>query len=138
MDCNTLKDGDLSDSNYGTGCCFMKRMIVAFIVWIIVFILSITIALASDNYISIGDFNEDVLALHQKLSVLGYYKLRTESPWSEASVDALRSFQIENGLDETGVIESIESLERILSPEFIEAKNLLLGTNQGTTNYSIS
>lgn len=87
------------------------------------------------KYIGIGDYNNEVIALHQKLVDLGYYGFRPESPWSQESVDALKILQENMDWPVTGTVESVE---QILSVENVVGKNLLLGTNKGTKNYSIS
>ena len=63
-------------------------------------------AMAVDGYINIGDYNDDVIAVHRKLGELGYYGLRAESPWSEASIAALKLTQAAIGLEPTGKFTS--------------------------------
>ena len=89
-------------------------------------------------YIRIGDYGDEVIALHEKLGQLGYYSLRPESPWSIFSIKALRILQENLDLPTTGIIETRDQLDELLAVEDVIGKNLLLGTNQGVKNYSIS
>ncbi|MBR1796577.1 MAG: hypothetical protein IJ757_00965 [Clostridiales bacterium] len=76
-----------------------------------------TVAMAEEPLISRGDYNENVITLHQKLGELGLYSLRAESPWSSASEDALRILQGTMGLEETGTAADQGELDKILSFE---------------------
>ena len=115
----------------------MKRIIVVLFLALIM-IGSVAVAEDGQAYINIGDYNETVKTLHQKLADLGYYYLRAESPWSEASVSAVMQLQDDRGLEPTGVVENQSAIEEIMSLDHVIRENLLLGTNQGITNYSIS
>ena len=113
----------------------MKRIIV--VLMALIMIGSVTVAEDGGSYINIGDYGPEVVVLHQKLEELGYYYLRAESPWSTASVDALKILQENLDIPVTGVVESKDQLDEILAVESIIGKNLLLGTNQGTTNFRL-
>jgi len=79
--------------------------------------------------IQIGDYNEDVISVHQKLAELGLFSLRPESPWSAVSSDALKKLQALNEWEETGVVETQEDLKKILAAEKIVGKNLAVVTS---------
>jgi len=79
--------------------------------------------------IQIGDYNEDVISVHQKLAELGLLSLRPESPWSAISSAALKTLQALNEWEETGVVASQEDLKKILAAEKIIGKNLAFGTS---------
>ena len=117
----------------------MKKAIIL-VLMALIMIGSVAVAEDADSkaYINIGDYNETVVALHQKLSDLGYYYLRPESPWSEKSEAAVKILQENLDLPVTGVVTDKGMYDEILGIESVIGKNLLLGTNQGTTNYSIS
>ena len=118
------------------GIVMTKRLIVVLIS--LMFVLNSVSAIAEDGgYIKINDYGEDVIALHQKLGELGYYNLRAESPWSAKSIAALKILQENLDWEITGVVESKDQLDEILGMENVVGKNLLLGTNQGITNYQI-
>ena len=93
----------------------MRKIIVVLLVLVLMVTMSNGVAAEDGAYINIGDYNETVLALHQKLSDLGYYSLRPESPWSEKSVSALKQLQYDNGWNPTGVVEGKDQYEAILA-----------------------
>lgn len=88
----------------------------------------------TSNYININDYGNEVIALHQKLRELGYFSLRAESAWSARSADAVKILQENLGEAVTGEVRSKEDYDRYMNAR---GKNLLLGTNHGTKNYSI-
>ena len=104
----------------------MRKIIVVFLALIMI----VSMAVAEDGaYINIGDYNETVRALHQKLGELGYYSLRPESPWSTASADALKILQFNTDMTVTGLVEDETQLNRILGIENVIGKNLLADTD---------
>ena len=76
-----------------------------------------TTAMADELLIKPGDYNENIIVLHQKLSELGVYKLRPESPWGPDSIEALRVIQSVMGLEETGNVTDQSELDTILNLE---------------------
>ena len=111
----------------------MKRIIVVLLALIMIG----SVAVAEGAYVNIGDYNETVLALHKKLSDLGYYGLRPESPWSTKSSDALRLVQKVLGWNATGTVENKEQYEQILSLN-LTGINLLINANSpqlGSSDY---
>lgn len=86
----------------------------AFLVFLALIMIS-SVAVAEGAYINIGDYNESVIALHQKLSDLGYFSLRPESPWSEKSASALKNVQYVLGLDETGIVADRTQYDSIMA-----------------------
>lgn len=115
----------------------MKKALLVSLTLVLMVSMSISSVAEDKLLISQGDYNETVKTLHQKLADLGYYGLRPESPWSEASADALKILQENLDWDITGTVESKEQIDEILAIESVIGKNLLLGTNQGTKNYKI-
>ena len=106
----------------------MKRIIVVLVSLVLmVTMISVSVgAVAEDEaYINIGDYNSDVIALHQKLADLGYYYLRAESPWSAASENAVKILQENLDLPVTGIVENREQYDSILNTESVIGKNLL-------------
>ena len=94
----------------------MRKTVIAVLLISTIVMMNSLVAMAEDGaYIKIGDYNSDVIALHQKLGDLGYYSLRPESPWSSKSSDAVRAVQYVVGLDETGRIESRDAYDAIMS-----------------------
>ena len=115
-----------------------KAIILVFLTLIMIGSAAVAVAAAEDGaYINIGDYGPEVVALHQKLWELGYYYLRAESPWSAKSADALKILQENMGWEITGTVADKEMYDAILSLENVVGKNLLLGTNQGTTNFRL-
>lgn len=52
----------------------MRRTVIAVLLISTIVMLNSLVAMAEDGaYIKIGDYNSDVIALHQKLGDLGYY-----------------------------------------------------------------
>lgn len=97
----------------------------AFLVFLALIMIG-SVAVAEEGaYINIGDYNESVLALHQKLSDLGYYSLRPESPWSAASENAVKILQENLDWDATGIVTDKGMYDEILSLEKVVGKNLL-------------
>lgn len=100
-----------------------------FLVLVLLLIGLTTVAMAEEPLIKIGDYNEDVIKLHQKLSDLGYYDLRPESPWSSASEEAVWMLQFNTDKETTGIIVSQEELDEIFGLEKVIGKNLLADSN---------
>ena len=116
----------------------MKRLFVVLLALVFTMSTVVVTALAEETaYTKIGYYSNEVLLLHRKLAELGYYSLRPESPWSAKSADALKILQENMGWEITGTVADKEMYDAILSLENVVGKNLLLGTNQGTTNFRL-
>ena len=103
----------------------MKKLLV-----LIVCMVLLGSAVAEEPLINVGDYNENVIALHQKMSDLGLYGLRSESPWGPASVEGLSLLQGLLGLEETGNVENAAELEKLLKAEIDTNINLATGTDE--------
>ena len=105
----------------------MKKLIAVFVVMLL---MVVSVAAAEDKpFIALGDYNGDVIALHQKLYELGYYELRAESPWSAASENAVMILQENMGWEITGAVEDEARLQEILALDHVIGKNLLADTD---------
>lgn len=106
----------------------------AFLVFLALIMIG-SVAVAEDGgedskaYISIGDYNEAVVDLHRKLSDLGYYGLRPESPWGPASENAVKILQENLDLPITGIVESKDQLDQLMNADHVIGKNLAIGTS---------
>ena len=90
----------------------MKKLILVFVALIMVVA---SVATAEEKpFIAQGDYNENVIALHQKLSELGYYGLRAESPWNAASETAVKILQENMGWETTGAVEDENQLKTLV------------------------
>lgn len=105
----------------------MKKAFLIFLSLVLMTSVSI-VAVAEDggSYISIGEYNETVKTLHQKLADFSYFSLRPESPWSVKSVSALKQLQYDNGLNPSGTVEDKGQYEAILAVTE-KNKNLIPG-----------
>ena len=91
----------------GRALRIMKKVLVVLLALMMCFD-SVSMAEGNEAYINIGDYNDEVVALHRKLADLGYYYIRPESPWSERSKDALRILQENLDWDITGTVDNKE------------------------------
>lgn len=111
----------------------MRKVFLVFLALIMISYAAAAVAEESEAdskaYTNIGDYNEAVVALHQKLSDLGYYYLRPESPWSAASEAAVKILQENLDLAITGTVESKEQMDEILSLDHVIGKNYAKGSS---------
>lgn len=121
----------------------MKRIVCLLVLFVLVLSVSSvsTVAGAAElipgsgydptAYIRIGDYGDEVVALHEKLGELGYYSLRPESPWSVWSVKALKVLQENLSLDTTGIVADKEAYDAIMNieNESVIGKNYAVGTS---------
>lgn len=87
-------------------------------------------SLAEDVHFNIGDYNDTVISLHNKLNELGYFPLRAESPFSSQTVSALKTLQEDLGWEATGEIKSEDEFNEILNLALVVRENLLSGYAQ--------
>ena len=109
----------------------MKRIIVVLVSLVLTVIMSIgAVAEENEAYVNIGDYNSDVIALHQMLSDLGYYYLRPESPWNAASENAVKILQENLDLPVTGTVESKDQLDQLMNAaDHVIGKNYAKGSS---------
>ena len=67
----------------------------------------------------IGDFSDKVATIQVKLTELGYYELDTTGIFGDYTEEAVRNFQIANGLDATGVVDA-KTYEKLFSDDAVE------------------
>lgn len=105
----------------------MKKLIVLVLTLTTMMAITMTAYAVDSSFINPGDYNTDVIALHEKLIQLGYFNLRAESPFGPQSADAVRTLQANRGLEQTGIIASREELDEILALDHVTGLNLLTG-----------
>lgn len=95
----------------------MKKILsVLFALVFMASVISVSVgAVAEGAYVNIGDYGSEVVALHQKLTDLGYFSLRPESPWSAMSEAAVRAVQYVTDMPETGVVENREVYDMLMN-----------------------
>ena len=86
-------------------------------------------------FIGSGDYNDEVMRLHQKLTDLGYYHLRVESPFGPNSISALNTLQDNMGWEITDAISSRDQLEQIIAVENVTGKNLAGNSSSEWSNW---
>lgn len=69
---------------------------------------------------SIGDIGKEVLALEQRLDLLGYYVGKVDEVYDEETAVAVRLFQTETGLTPTGVADHVMQSKLIYLIDTIE------------------
>ena len=93
---------------------------------VIVFLILCTIACAEDKpFISKGDYGDEVILLHRKMSEIGIFTLRAESPFGPMSVEALKTIQDYLGVEASGGIRTREEFDTILSIDTDEIRSEL-------------
>lgn len=83
----------------------MKKLFALVLAMVMVSSVAMTSMAEEKPLIGLGDYNEDVIRLPQKLSELGLYGLRAESPWGPESVESISLLQDLLGLEETGNVK---------------------------------
>ena len=127
----------------------LKKLISLLIVAVMISTMMISAAAAEsipgsgydeNAYIKIGDYNDEVIALHTKLGELGYYYLRPESPWSIWSVKALKILEENLGIEPVdGIVSDKAEYDQLMSVENVIGKNLLYAyeTNMMARGYAV-
>ena len=116
----------------------MKRIIVVLVSLVLMAtMISVSIVAVADEgaYISVGDYNSDVIALHQKLAEFGYYYLRPESPWSTASENAVKILQENLDMPITGIVTDKEMYDEILGIESVIGKNFAVESYESWSDW---
>lgn len=77
------------------------------------------------NNLKVGYTGDDVSSLQEKLAKLKYYEGKTTGTYTAALEEAVKRFQKDNGLEETGVadIKTLETLETVSLREESKADN---------------
>lgn len=106
----------------------MKKVVS--LILALLLLAAVSVAVADEGaLIQIGDYNNSVIALHEKLNELGLLTLRPESPWSAVSAEAIKKLQEYIGLEATGYVQDKDEFEKIMKVEKIVGKNLAAETS---------
>ena len=84
-----------------------------------------------------GSQGKAVKTLQVKLRELGYNVGLVDGIFGPKTENGLKELQGAMGLEQTGIIDNQDMLDKILSFVKSDGVNILQGTNQGTTNYEI-
>lgn len=84
-----------------------------------------------------GSSGEAVSLLQTKLKEMGYNIGWVDGIFGRRTEKGLKALQGAMGLEQTGVLETQEDLALVLSATKGDGVNILRGTNQGLTNYSL-